>query len=308
MRARFGSFWPGLVGVLVGGLMVCGCAGPDQPKGNVPTIGVHRELPTYDAAARGYNSHIERLDKLWARALIRMWYTDEKGERHSDQGDDGHLQVVRGEGKLSFDIGKLGKTYFHLGCDDERYWWMDLSEERVAWVGRHANAARHRVGNSPLPIHPLDMIDLLALTLLPVSDVGTDPGRVVSSADGDLIAVIVPSRWGHRRVWLEPETYRPVYIELLDSSGKAVVFSKLGRPREVIVRGESRPWPIFSSEVLIEMPYSDTRVRLRLSDLENRKGGQKDMPFEFDRLVEVYRIQDIVDLDRLEADHADARQ
>lgn len=297
MKTRLGLFWSLLLGVLVVHLL-SGCAGPQPTSGGAPTVGSHQDLPAYDIAAKGYNSHIERLDKLWSRALVRMWYVDEAGERRSDQGDEGHLQVIREQGKLSFDIGKLGKTYFHLGCDEQRYWWMDLNDERIAWVGRHENAGRHRVGESPLPVHPLDMIDLLALTPLPISADGSAAGRVASSTDGSMIAVIVPSRWGQRRVWLEPETYRPVYIELLDSSSEKVVFSKLGRHREVIVRGESSPWPIFASEVLIEIPYADMRIRLRLSDLENRKGGQKEAPFEFDRLTEAYRIQQVVDLDR----------
>src|SRR5690606_32452804 len=122
---------------------------------------------------------------------------------------------------VALSTGKLGEPFFRLGSNGERFWWFDLRKPRRAWVGTHDAAAIRRAAaeESPIPVPPRDLIELLGITLLPTEAAG----RVVWTADQNGLVVDVPSEAGSRRLTLDPQTYEPRAIELFDASGTPII-------------------------------------------------------------------------------------
>lgn len=242
--------------------------------------------PSYSAIAERYNQRIGRLDKVWARMSMRVIGHDRDGSKVDEQAE-GHLQVVRPD-KLALSITKVGETYFYLGCNESVYWWLDLRDDKRALLGRHETATPELAARFDIPVHPLDLLELLGVTPLP-------PGaaaRTAWSRDGRDLQVTLPGRWGHRVLSLDPASYQPRRIELLDSRGHRLVSADLEDPQPVVVRCDSATPPM-ASLYQIYITSSDTRITLRLYDPENRCDRQKLTPFDFAALREAYGITKI---------------
>lgn len=281
------ALWIGAgLGLLV--LAMAGCelaGGPTQP-----VIAPGTPLPSYSAIAEKYNQRIARLDKVWARISMRVTGVDKQGQKIDEQAE-GHLQVVRPD-KLALSITKVGETYFYLGSNEQRYWWIDLHEDKRALVGRHERATPKLAERFDVPVHPLDLLELLGVTPLP-------PGAAASVAwarDGRSIIVTVPGRWGRRQLSLDPVTYQPGRIDLLDGGGRLLVSAELGAPQPVTVRCDSAT-PLLASLYEINLATSGTRITLRLYDPENRCDRQKMTPFDLEALLKAYGVTTVEDLD-----------
>lgn len=261
-------------------------------------------LPRYAEIARRYNEHVDRLDRIWARTVIRVSFPNEEGEQQTEQGE-GHLQMVR-PSRLALSLGKIGETFFYLGSNDEVYWWFDLRKQKRAWVGEHAAAARRTVrggeSSGEIPIHPLDVVDLLSVTPLPTGDGSTTPIVEVGWNDGGTaLSVLVPARLGFRRLLLDPETMLATSIELLDAEANMVMVSELSDYQRVTVRGDATVAPQLPGVAVISIPESRTEIRLRIHDPENRSDKPKETPFNLARLLEAYGIEEVIRLDREQA-------
>jgi hypothetical protein len=266
--------------------ILAGCSG--QQVGTGPDHA--KPVPAYADIVAAHNTRVERLDRLWARAVVVIRYVGEDGKRHKDQGE-GHLQVARPD-RLALTVGALGETYIHVGCDADRYWWFNLRDGKRVWVGRH-DRVRQRAAGDGMVVHPLDLIQLLGVTPLPEGEPLTGPAW---SDDGRTVGVTVPARWGVRRLWFEPKRYEPTRIELLDETGRLVLSAKLGEYEYVKLHGDGTVPPRVASQVLISDPAGESEVSIRLWDPENRRLSR--VAFDFDRLVRAYRVEDVIDVDQ----------
>lgn len=264
-------------------LSLQGCGqGPDPMRRVDPPV----PMPLYAEAAARHNARVAELTELWAAAVIRVWYRDAKGEQASDQVD-GHLQVRRPD-RCAVTFEKVGETYLMLGSDPDRYWWFDLSgDERTASVGTHARVTPERLRDFGLPVHPLDLIDLLGITPLP------DEGELAWDPTRGLLLAKSKGRFGLRCLWLDPRTLEPARVELFDADGALALACDLSKYAVEQVR--SAAGVRVPGEVLVTIAHKGTSARIRL--YETRNHGTRDAAFDLERLRRAYSISRVIDLD-----------
>jgi hypothetical protein len=278
-----------------------GCAGAVR-RGSAPAPRVERgPAPTYEEVARRYNERVEPLTSLWSRCVVRIWFPDREGEERTEQVE-GHLQYIRPD-RVDLTLRKVGQPVAALGCNAEKYWWIELAQEksRKAYVGTHAGVDPERIARLGLPVYPLDLIELTGITPLPtLAARGPDAPRVRWSPDGSELVLELPQREGARRVALDPETFDPVRVEVLDGSGRVLLSSMLSEYQTVGMRG-GLPGTARSrvpGEVLASVNQGRTRVRMRIYDPETGASRPKPAAFDLNRLLDVYGVQNVIDLDR----------
>ncbi len=269
-------------------VLVSGCASsPSGPAGS------RDGAPSYADVARAHNARAARLQRLWARAAVQLRYTDDQGRERRDQGE-GHLQILQ-PGRMALSVGKLGEVVFWLGSDAERFWWFDLGEESVAAIGRHENANRPCAGELPLPVHPLDLLDLLGVTELPAR---SRSAPVIGP--GGRVVVDVAARVGVRRVYFEPETMRPARIELwLAGETEPSVEAILSDYERVDLPSVGGVDPRAASRVSVTARETGAELVLFLSDLNDgsRPGRLEPFVFDFGELAGALNPRRVVVLD-----------
>ncbi|TVQ31243.1 MAG: hypothetical protein EA376_10255 [Phycisphaeraceae bacterium] len=272
----------------------CSSQRPDRP------IVRDEPPPSYADIARVYNERADRLDRVWARAVVRFDYEDDRGRMRREQGE-GHLQYLA-PGRLALSVGKLGETLFWLGCDEQRYWWFDLHESNQASIGRHQNLGRSCNKSLGLPAHPHDIIQLLGVTPLPTGSIASS-ARVGWSGDGRWIVVEIPGAAGYTQYFIDPQTYEPGWIKLLHPSERSpLVHAELDNYENVVRRVEGGFFPRMASRISIRTPDEAGEIRLTLSALSDGRedrGRLADSAFSFDALSRAYRPQSVVILDEL---------
>lgn len=299
-----------LVSAMIGVVGAAGCGSsrvvplPEENQA-VSRVGgtAAKPLPTYTAAAADYNKRVLPLDRLTARATIRLTYTDRDGVEHTEQ-PDGTLQIIRPR-RLALDLGKSGQKLFWFGSDEQRYWWLDLSdrEDRFARVGRHAlwdisaggGAAGRRLG---VALRPLDLIAAIGVTPI-------DPalrGATQWSRDGTRLGIVSPPGVdsGFQRVWVDPSNMVPTSIELFDPQRRLVLTSTHeGDERVEITRtgvpGSVGARPRIPARVTCVHHASGTEIRLSLSDAKD--GPISDKAFMLEELTRRLGVDRVIDLD-----------
>lgn len=244
--------------------------------------------PSYEDIARVQALRVADLDRLWARATLRLYTIDKNGDTNEEEAD-GHVQYIR-DRKLFLAVKKLGETYFQLGSNDAIFWWIDLSDSdhKVALVGEHAKATPRTAARFGLPVHPLDLIDVLCL--LPFPDKPIAPPNY--TPDGRYVGVTLQGRWGHRRVFLDPRTLVPRKVEAFDGRGTLVLSATMGEDEPVKVKGLEKSSATIATEIEIDVPASKTRAKMSLHDPENRRDGISASAFDLKALLERYGVKD----------------
>lgn len=292
-------------GLISGALFGCATDGP-PPKPDAPTI--ERPAPDYADLAARYNANASALDRVWSRVTVVLDATDAEGSTRRDQGE-GHLQWIRPD-RLALSIGKVGQEGFYLGSGADRYFWLDLvSDPPTAVVGAHATATQRSAEAFGLPVHPLDLAELLGLTTLPeraLEEGAFGPMTPVSwSQDGSLAAIRKPVRAGSARLLLEPETARLRRVELYDTAGRLIATSVLSRDGQVETIEGGGDWPWLPTRIEITLggaasesePGPRAEAVVSLYAMENRGSRQREVAFDFDRLLRAYKVSEVVDLD-----------
>ncbi len=274
-----------LLGVVL--LALGGCSGLDAPdRGAAPGM----PPPSYAAISAAYNARVDGLDRLWARAVVRVEGEDAEGKRLREQAE-GHLQIEQ-PNKLSLSMGKVGKPFLHLGSDDQNYWWFDALDEgnEIGLIGRHDLATPDKAAALGLPVHPLDLIELLGISPLP------DDVRTVGwSKDRTLAVFNVPARWGARWVWVDPETFEPVRIALTDEAFNVVAEAELSHYEIARIDGDATRRPMVATRVVVRTPGFDGFARITMSEPKNRSIPR--VAFDLDRLRSRYNVDALTDVD-----------
>jgi hypothetical protein len=296
--------------------MIAGCKSSKPaplPSERGAEVVKDKPLPTYEEAATRYNVRVEPLDRMIARATIRLTYTDKGGQKHTEQ-PDGTLQIVR-PWKLAIDLGKSGKKLFWFGSDEERYWWLDLSDpnDRFAAVGRHDrfDANGGQAGKTlGIALRPLDLIAAVGITPI-------DPklkGATQWSRDGTRLGIVSPltlpgdavgKPTGLQRVWVDPKTMVPTSIELFDVKRQLVLRADHeGEERVVITRtgvpGGVGARPQIPARITCQHVESGSEIRISLSDAKD--GPISEKAFQFDELIRRLGVGRVIDLDNPEPD------
>lgn len=291
----------GAAAALVCGALLAafGCqSSPSKPAPGGVSAPVVKPLPSVASVVQAQNERVRGLDTLWARVSLRVDGKLANAQLNKEEAE-GYLQVVLPY-KVAVSINKLGNTYFYLGSNETLYWWFDLTGDQRAYVGRHASATPETVDRFGVPVHPLDLIELMAITPIPATGQPGSPDRLHWSADGSLLWYDVPARGSTKRVLIDPKSLLPVMVELLDKSGKVVVRSELSKYVAFASRTVPGANPSIASRCIIKVPRQDLTITINVNDPDGRM--PKPVAFDLKYLAEtVYRKAAVIDLDKKEA-------
>ncbi|MFG0252638.1 MAG: hypothetical protein ACF8NJ_07200 [Phycisphaerales bacterium JB038] len=289
--------------LLVLPLLVAGCTG-GQPRGPAP------EPPPYAELVQRYNERLDVLDRFYCRTVVGLTWEDAEGDRHHEQGE-GHLQFKRYEetdiiwkgelrspARVALDVGKIGNIGYWLGCDAERFWWIDVQEEDTAYVARHANFGQPCCDSAGLPLHPIELINLLALSKL---NPGLTATRIEPHPEQPTWSLTRETYFGLERLILDSASLEVQRVELLDPLGEPVVVAELTEYQPVEITGMAPTiWPRLPRRVIIQQTDGRLQVTLTLSEpFDARKDPRKlsDAAFIFERVARGLGARRIVELD-----------
>lgn len=247
---------------------------------------------SYSQIVRRYNSSIESLDRLWSRAVVEVRWEDDRGS-HFEQGE-GNFIFVRPD-RVALSVGKLGHTLFWIGANRGQYWMFDLREEKTVYAGRR-RSARGRAGDLPIPVRPMDLPRVLGLYRINPDALPAEPQ--VEWYDGGYLIEPPGTR---SRLLLDPVTFRPKRIDLLDEEGNSRLIGRLSGWETVQTQGLAPGGlPVVASRAEIALVDRAGRATLHLSDLsDGRDGGRiTGKAFDLDQLIKALKPTQRVDLDR----------
>ena len=274
---------------------LAGCSGvPERPKRVAPDAASMPPLPAYAAVAAGYNTRIADLARLSSPVSVLIDRRRDEGDGRTRDQLDGNLSVVPPR-STALRLDKAGVNAAYLGSNDFAYWWFDLGgSEPVALAGSHLKASRAAASEVGLPVHPLEFIELLGVLPLPADP--ETPDAVSLAADGTGVVVVAPSRWGLRRLELDPSSFEPRAIELLDADGSTAVSAALSDFRPAYVEGRPGVSVRVPTKVRVRIPGDDTVVTLVLASPAVPL-KIKSRAFELSGLIDSYGVRRFVDLD-----------
>jgi hypothetical protein len=263
---------------------------PASPRS---AIAEDASLPTYAAVASAQNERAARLQRVWARAVASITFVDSEGKQRWEQGE-GHFQVIQ-PSKMALSVGKLGEVFLWLGCDEDRYWFIDPKETKRAYVGRHELVTRAKVESLGLPVAPRDLISLSGITPVPGKQ-GADSTLGRGSAGEFVLEQPRPGALWRTR--LDPRLLTPVGIDIFDNGGRQIITSELEGYAEVRLRGEAGNFPVMPSRMKLTHLPTNSSMTLSLSDsTDGGRGRLSSEVFNFESLVERLGITEVVDLD-----------
>lgn len=308
---------------LIAGFASTGCKAvernPDDllPPANVQPVS---EMPSVREMIRRYNARLVGVETLFARTKVELVWADRDGELRRESG--GGVLMLRLPLDTAVTVEKFGQTVMWAGSNLESYWlFSDLHDEGELVYGRFGGLGSARL---PLPVSPELIPVLLGLTPLPAFVPGAD--APAESLRG--FALIEPPGLGVRLL-LEPETGRPVRVDLLDASGRSEVVCVLEgalavhRPEvpkvfveggelvnpgvgpaagRLVPVGDAPEGPLRLPARLTMYPVGDpsseeTRLTLELERASLADRRVRDRLFDLGVLVETHRPQRVVDLD-----------
>lgn len=258
-------------------------------------------LPDYNTVAAEFNANADRLARFRAQVDIRVIFFNRDGDRQTEECD-GLLQVIRPD-RMALSFRKVSQTLFWLGCNGSHYWWIDMTgDEPLAAIGRHEKFGPNQARFIGVAIQPLDLIRLLGCVPLPV-DPRRPMGALQWSDDGTRLGVTISigPRGETQRLWLDPATYLPVYVELYDARRKPVIVADLSQHEAVRQFEDGRPSPLLAGRVHINQLEQQTELRLLLRGMQD--GGPKserpisDSAFDFAAIASTFNIEKAGDLD-----------
>lgn len=254
---------------------------------------------TYAEIASAYNARIRRLECVTANAEIHVESRDNDGKAVENNAE-GFLLLVRPR-KVSLRIDKVSQTYFVLGSDSSRYWWLDLGgEKRVGLVGLHRLASPQSAAAFGVPVYPLDLLELLGVMPLPEDEASLDLVVPTLLKDGRL-EIVLPGRgreWGSTRYVLDRVSFLPMRIELLDARGGIAAAGVLSRWVDVTVEGEALTGAAMPGNLDVDLPGMPAKVTMRLNDVKNPGVDKiKSANFDLERLKGIYRVEQFYSLD-----------
>ena len=289
----------GVLGLTLVALFLGGCNKDlkvDEPfeKGSVVTRA--GDPPSFKDLAAKYNQRVAKLNSLWARADIRLEFVDDNGDRQREEAE-ATLQCVLPR-KFSFMISKISEHYFTLGCDDEKYWWIDRKDSPpTIMMGRHAMATRKKAALLGVPLLPLEMVECLGVTPLPAS-AKTPPTRW--SPLKQSVVFVIPAGStpdsGTIEYWIDPQTADPRRIRIFDAKGgltvdchhEDIAMVKVGAGLDEATR--------MASKLKVFVPQRETILTISLNSMEHRSlNGSK--AFDLAALKNAYRIDREIDVD-----------
>ena len=290
---------------------MAGCSGPALPKekfdpDNKPAAN-RATLPKANDVVRAYNRRVADISRMRTpvSAVIDVPRVDENGkltgERQKDQLD-GNLQFIQPD-RVSLRMDKVQQTVFSLGSGGGKYWFITMGDEPVAYTGSMSKATLAKAKSLGLPIHPLDLLELMAVTPM--------PENAKLSWWGEYVRVVAPARWGTREVLVNAKTFEPAAVWLRDASGKIAVWAETTNFKSVAVEGKGTTAASVPGRVRAVVPGAAVKgaagkntavdgasyIELFLAKPENTGNRIREKQFQLDAVLEAASVKEIVDID-----------
>lgn len=290
-------------------------------------------VPSVAEAIAAHNQRVADLSRL--RTPVTMVIdapdpSDDNPDRRRRDQLEGNLQLIQ-PANVSLRIDKVSQTLFVLGSNQQRYWWVEFTDPRRAFVGDMAQATPAKVARFGLALHPLDLLELAAITpLSPTARGGWDASRKdITQAGGvlrvrdRLISAAFASEasrsgggsgsdggWGWREVLFDPATLQPRAVWLLSPDGRAIAWSELDQYVEVPVDGKGQSPARIASRIraVVWTERGEDRIEMSLSQPENAGNRIRTGQFDLDRVLDTYEVADVIDIDALIASEANQGQ
>jgi len=275
--------------LLAASLTACNRNGRDA---DLPPVLVDPATLRYDLWAARHNAGVAELRQVWANAVVRLRWTDADGRQRSEQGE-GRLQIQQPD-RVALNIGKVGETFVWIGCDPQRYWWIDLTgDQRVAFAGRHGLYQQSRARSYGVVVPPLELTGLLGIRELPQSG-----GAIQASNDGRLVGLTtsIDRRGTRQRTWLDAASGRCVQVELFNPRGEPDIVASLEDYDTVALTGRGETAQM-AKRVRIAHAASGSLITLDLSDLQDGVRRMSPDAFSLPALLNQMNVGLLYDLD-----------
>jgi hypothetical protein len=259
-----------------------------------PAVARAEAAPSYLTMATLYNPRVAHLNPFWARADLAL-----------DHVEDGKLERDHAEATIQFRlprefnfiIQKVSEDYFILGCDKERYWWFDRkAKPPTVVIGRHASATREKIAMLGVPVLPLEIVDVLGVSPLPVTGV-LPTARWSPLKNWVVFSLPAPNTPGGTiEYWLEPRSSDPARIRILDDKKNELIDCRTEKLGLVKVGSRLDEGTRIASKVRISVPERQTVMILEMNAMENR-ALTTSKAFDLGTLKAAYPSDREIDLD-----------
>jgi len=281
--------------LLLGCMAAAGCSCTSRPDpieltGRPLDLSEHR----YEDVALAMNARAERLERLWAATIVKVWYIGQEGEEQVEQLD-GDLHIIQPT-NIAMSLTKVGVDGAALGANERFYWYIDLlAEDPIASIGTHARAHPDRLSELGVPVHPLDLLLLLGFSKVPEAPFA----ELRESRNGGYLVVAAPAAWGIVEYTVDPETYEPLRVTIRRAPGQPPVltadmqgwldFQDRLNPGASQVRIPQR--------VFIDVPELDARVSIRFLEPQVSRRRPDARAFDLGDTLSRYGVRLRRDLD-----------
>ncbi|MCE2966256.1 MAG: hypothetical protein ACK5XK_13140 [Phycisphaerales bacterium] len=305
-------------GALAGVLALMGCQATQM--GDRTWVSPARAAPDVATMIERYNRNAERLSRVFiAAGDVRIRLVGSDGAERTEQAEFS-MQMVA-PSNLAIFIRKLSQTLFVLGCNQERYWWVDVSGDEK-FVATGLNSLAWRVKRGPtvgLRIRPTDIVRLIGAVPIAADGSGTaDSPQARWSSDGKNAILTIPHRAtddqlsgdgagdsegvAFERITMDATTGWPSRVELLDRAGVVIVESELSAHGPVDIRASGAERPRLAQSVFIRHVPSGSELRLGFSEMsDGDEGGGRSRisprAFDLEAVRKTMRAERVIDLD-----------
>ena len=247
-------------------------------------------LPAIADVAQQYNQRVADLDRLRTPLTVLLNLPpDQPGASRRREQVEGNLQVFQPE-RVSLRLDKVGQTLLVMGAGEGRYWWIQMGDQPQAFAGELARASFAKAQRLGVPIHPLDVLELLGIVPL--------TGKESLAWDRGFLRVSGRSRFGSRVLFLDPASLEPRAIWLRDARGLVAVWAELSRPVPVPVDGKPFSPARIPSRITARVPDADTDIELALTKPENPGERLRTRQFEIASVLAAYGSPEVIDIDQ----------
>ncbi len=244
-----------------------------------------------------YNANASRVPRLWARARIRVTFSDEAG-RSASWGSVSPLAsanaiVLLEKSDSQSDpsdfvlIGREMTELFRVGTDSAEglyYCWANLGGRGGAWFGRTKYAGAPGVAG--IPIDPMQLVEILGITELPTVQADAMPAVVMTLQQNPCayaVRYLKPQPVSeHLKIWREvyfrwsdTEPRRPYQIKIYDAAGICRVVADVADYKPVATDTDG-DGPIMPTDIRITWPaiknvQPASSLHMKLSEMTTTK-------------------------------------
>lgn len=260
---------------------------------------------TYAELAGRYNAAIEPLSTLWSRADIDIAWAEvnEDGGRNvRSESGNGKFIMRRGEvlNDVALTVEKLGKIYLWAGSNQTNYYLFDRvdGDNKTLYLGKHAHQQfldgepRLEPKPFPLPINPSTMPRLIGLEPLP-GGLFPGPETTIDLYRGQYL-LNEPER--NLRMLIDPETFRPTRVDLLNRKGFSVLTAKLSGSLEVEADRSLPSPPLICEKAEIFVSGYESRFTLDFQSATTSSRKVRDPTFDLGALKKALKPDRVIDL------------